>query len=181
MMLRFGGVRLGKSPTFYGFPHCYRHRLSQIKIGDRVVLCSDSNFTALALNHAVKISTVREGAHIVIGNDVGISGVCIVSAKEISIGSEVLIGANVLIVDTDFHPISPSNRRHSDDASKIMTAPVKVGNNVFIGANSIILKGVSIGDDSIVAAGSVVTSGEYPAGSILAGNPARQIGTVYSK
>jgi acetyltransferase-like isoleucine patch superfamily enzyme len=179
MLLRGAGIAVGHQPTFYRLPEMSRHPASEISLGDRIVLCSDSNFTALALNHPVKISTIRANARISIGNDVGLSGSCIVCAREIVIGSEVLMGANVLVVDTDFHPVLPENRRFSDDEHSIGIAPVHIGNNVFIGAAAIILKGVSIGDDCVVGAGAVVVAGEYIKGSILAGNPARIVGNVY--
>lgn len=177
--LRGSGIVMGSAPRFYGHPLIQRHPSSDIVFGDRVVLCSDSRYTALALNHPVKISTVRANARIAIGNDVGLSGTCIVCAEEVHIGSEVLIGANVLVIDTDFHPITPEQRRFCDDESRIPTSPVYIGNNVFVGTGAIILKGVRIGDDSVVAAGAVVSAGDYAAGTILAGNPARIIGSVY--
>ena len=173
------GVKLGVNVTVYGAPLVTMHENSTIEIGDRVVLCSDSRRTALSLNHPVKMSTVADGASLLIGADTGISGATLVSAQSITIGKEVLLGANVTIVDTDFHPIAPRGRRHSGDANKIGTLPVVVGDNVFIGMNSILLKGVSIGRDSVVAAGSVVVRGDYPDGAILAGNPATIIGSVY--
>ncbi len=172
-------IQVGDQPIFYGTPIIQRHPASSIGIGHRVILCSDSHCTALALNHPVKIATIQQGAKITIGHDVGISGACIVCSLEITIGSEVLMGANVLIVDTDFHPINPVNRRYSDD--NVASIPVNIGNNVFLGAGVTILKGVEIGDDSIVAASAVVIAGKYPKGVILAGNPARIIGSVYEK
>ena len=172
-------IQIGYHPIFYGIPIIQRHQASLIIIGHRAILCSDSHCTALALNHPVKISTIKQGAKITIGHDVGISGACIVSSLEITIGSDVLMGANVLIFDTDFHPISPQNRRFSDE--NIASAPVIIGNNVFLGTGVIILKGVEIGDDSIVAAASVVVAGKYPNGAMLAGNPARIIGSAYTK
>lgn len=183
--LRRRGVKLGVDVVVYGTPLVLMHENSAIEIGDRVVLCSDSRRTALNLNHPIKISTVAEGALVRIGADTGISGATLVSALSITIGKEVLLGANVMIVDTDFHPIAPLNRRHwgTNDigTSKIGTSPVIVGDNVFIGADSILLKGVNIGRDSMVAAGSVVVRGDYPDGAILAGNPAKIIGSVYQR
>ena len=179
LSLRSSGIVVGREPTFYGLPLVNRHPSSAIVFGDRIVLCSDSRFTALALNHPVKISTIRGKARLTIGNDVGLSGACIICADEVRVGSEVLMGANVLIVDTDFHPIAPERRRFSDDEKLIRTAPVHIGNNVFIGTAAILLKGAHVGDDSVIAAGAVVAGGEYPAGVVLAGNPARIIGSVY--
>ena len=179
--MRRMGVRVGENVTIYGAPLIQMHRGSVIEIGDSVVLCSDSRRTALSLNHPVKIATVADRASLLIGADTGISGATLVSARSISIGREVLLGANVTIVDTDFHPIVPENRRHSGDLGKIGALPVVIGDNVFIGANSIILKGVNIGKDSVVAAGSVVVRGNYPLGAILAGNPAKVIGSAYQQ
>lgn len=177
-VLRASGVDIGSGVMTYGHPHFHMHRGSTIQIGDRVVICSDSKYTALALNHPVKISTVAEGASVSIGRDTGISGAAIVCAKKIQIGVEVLLGANVLIVDTDFHPVHPEGRRHSDDASKIHVMPIEIGNNVFVGTGAIILKGAKIGKDSVVAAGAVVR-GVFEDGVIIAGNPAKVVGSVY--
>lgn len=179
--LRQSGVELAGIVTLYGMPLVNRHKGSSIRLGERVVLCSDPRFTALALNHAVKLLTTTPEACLHIGADTGISGACIVSANCVDIGNDVLLGANVTIIDTDFHPIAPAGRRHSDDRSAIGTAPVVICDNVFVGAGSIILKGVRIGRDSVVGAGSVVPAGDYPQGSILAGNPAKIIGTVYKE
>lgn len=172
------GLRFGKNVVIYGSPLWRRHPASTIFVGDRVVLCSDSRFTALALNHPVKLATIRAGASIDIGADSGISGACIVSAVRISVGKEVLLGANVSIFDTDFHPTNPAGRRHSDAIVDIKAAPVDIRDNVFVGAGAIILRGTDIGRDSVVAAGSVVR-GHFPAGAIIAGNPAKMVGSVY--
>jgi maltose O-acetyltransferase len=59
------------------------------------------------------------------------------------------------------------------------TAPITIGDDVWIGAHAIILKGVALGDGCVVAAGAVVTKGDYQPGSILAGNPAKVVKTVY--
>ncbi|WP_053194976.1 DapH/DapD/GlmU-related protein [Herbaspirillum hiltneri] len=179
--VRRTGATLGSGVVFYGSPQIKLCMSSSLSIGARTVICSDSDYTALALNHKTKISTIRAGASIEIGSDVGISGACIVCAESIRIGSEVLLGANVLIVDSDFHPINPVGRRHSDDDTQIGVAPVVVGDNVFIGTRATLLKGVSIGKDSVVAAGAVVAAGNYVDGAILAGNPARIIGSVYKE
>jgi acetyltransferase-like isoleucine patch superfamily enzyme len=174
-------LRLGSRIVMYGFPSLNLHPDSRVEIGDDVILCSRSQDTALALNHPVKLSTIAAGASLTIGRDSGISGATIVCAKSIRIGVEVLLGANVVIVDTDFHPIVPQNRRHSDDASRIGVAPVEIGDNVFVGMEAVVLKGVRIGRDSVVAARAVVTRGDYPDGAILAGHPAAVIGSVYDR
>lgn len=181
LILKDSGIAVGGGLIVYGRPLIKRHPSSSISIGARVVLCSDSRYTALALSQVVKISTIRPGAVIEIGDDVGISGACVIAAQSIFIGEQVLMGANVLIVDTDFHTIDPVRRRFNDAPNQIGCAQVRIETNVFIGTRATVLKGVTIGRDSVVAAGAVVVSGTYPDGCVLAGNPARVIGSVYKK
>ena len=86
------------------------------------------------------------------------------------------IGGNVRIFDHDFHSLDASHRRNGKlDREKVRSRPVVVEEDVFIGTNATILKGVHIGARSIVGAGSVVTLREIPADSIVAGNPAKII------
>jgi acetyltransferase-like isoleucine patch superfamily enzyme len=147
---------------------------STVRIGDRVVLCSDSRFTALGVNHPVTIRTLNRNAVISIGADSGISGGSICAASHVEIGNECLLGANVLISDTDFHPIKPRKRRFNTDLEDIATAPVTVESNVFIGSNATLLKGVRVGKNSVVGANAVVTK-SFAENSIIVGNPGRSI------
>lgn len=172
--LRGQGVVAGTKPTLFGLPIISRAPSSSVTIGDRVVLCSDSRFTALGVNHAVILRTLRRGAEIRLGNDVGLSGTVICAAQRVEIGNNGLIGANVTITDTDFHPLDPHGRRYSRDESKIRSAPVRIEDNVFVGAGSTILKGVTIGANSVIGAGSVVTA-SIPPNVVAAGNPCRPI------
>lgn len=96
--------------------------------------------------------------------------------SEIHIGTDCLIGLNVEIIDSDFHGLDPAARLTS---LAEWSRPVHIGNNVFIGSHSKILKGVSIGDDSIVAAGSVVSI-DVPAQWIAGGNPAKLLRSVFA-
>ena len=97
------------------------------------------------------------------------NNLCIISnGAGISIGKNTLIGYNVEILDSDFHEINPRNRKSGNPKS----AKVLIGNNVWIGSNSKILKGVNIGDNSIIAAGSIVTK-SIPANVIAGGIPAK--------
>lgn len=170
LSLRSNGVDLGRSVILHGCPVVSRVPDTTITIEDGVVLCSKSRYTALGVNHPVVLRTLAPKARIVIGRNVGISGGSICAAVEVVIGEGTLLGANVTIADTDFHPISSLTRRFDQDG--IATAPVAIGKNVFIGTGAIILKGVTIGDNSVIGAGSVVAR-SIPPNSIAAGNPCR--------
>lgn len=113
------------------------------------------------------------GAEIVIGNNVGISGSTINATKSIKIGNNVLVGSGCLITDTDSHPIDWQDRINNLN-EKTASSPIVIEDNVFIGARSIILKGVTIGKNSVIGAGSVVTK-SIPANCIAGGNPAKVI------
>lgn len=125
---------------------------------------------------------------------VGVNGVCtigdftlmngalVMAEERIEIGSHCLISWNVGIADSDFHPLDPAQRRIDAHAlapffkgrpprPALHTAPVLIGDNVWIGMNAVILKGVKIGENSVIAAGSVVTK-NVAANVVVAGNPA---------
>ena len=122
--------------------------------------------------------TVRSGASLYIGRQSGMASTCINCHREITIGDYVNIGAGTMIFDTDFHSIDWRDREdRALDISKRKIAPVHIGNYVFIGARCIIMKGVTIGDKSVIAAGSVVTC-NVPEGEIWGGNPAKFIKKV---
>lgn len=117
------------------------------------------------------IIIARYGGKISIGAGCGISGSTIYAMKEINIGDNVLIGGNCKIIDNDFHPL-PASQRLNQKVEDINKRPINIGAGCFIGANSIILKGTTLGKNVVVGAGSVV-SGTFPDNVIIAGNPAR--------
>jgi len=113
--------------------------------------------------------------HLVIKDNVGISSVAVVCHNSITIGNNVLIGGNTVIYDTDFHSMDYLERTGTPEIlSNVKTAPVFIDDNAFIGAHSIILKGVTIGKNSIIGAGSLVSK-SIPPNEIWAGNPAKKI------
>lgn len=162
---------------FFGRPLVVAQRHTTIEIGAGTHLISTTKRTALGLDHPVVIRTLLPGASIKIGADVGMSGGTICCANEIVIGDRCLIGANVTIVDTDFHPVHSVPRRYLPTPEANPRNAVSIGNDVFIGAGSFILKGVTVGPGAVVGAGSVVTKSVRPL-EIVAGNPAVRIGTV---
>lgn len=159
---------------FHGCPIIEMAPGSRISIGEGAVLTSVSQRTALAVNHAVVLRTLRAGASIEIGEDSGISGGSICAAVSISIGRGALLGANVTIIDTDFHPVRAARRRHEPMTNPRLDDAVRIGDNVFLGTGAIILKGTTIGDNAVVGAGAVVR-GNVPEGAIVTGNPAREV------
>ena len=130
-----------------------------------------SNSIGLIQPCVFNIATAR--AEIVIGNNVGISGSTINATKSIKIGNNVLIGSGCIITDTDSHPINWQDRVNNLN-EKTESSPIVIEDNVFIGARSIILKGVTIGKNSVIGAGSVVTK-SIPENCIAGGNPAKVI------
>jgi maltose O-acetyltransferase len=98
------------------------------------------------------------------------NNVSMVPNEQITIGDRCQIGELVTIYDCDFHEINPATR----NLSAGLTNPVIIGNNVWLGSRVIVLKGVTIGDNSVVAAASVVCK-SIPASCIAAGNPAKVI------
>jgi len=169
------GVQWRSGLSAYGCPIIQRHRKSEIILGKNLELRSSQRSNPLSPAQPVVLSTRRAGSRIMIGDDCGMTGAVLVADQLIVIGDRVLVGANVVISDTDFHPLSPESRRH--DISAGASKPVTIEDDVFIGMQALILKGVTLGRGSVIGAGSVVTK-DVPAGSIVAGNPAKVVGRV---
>jgi acetyltransferase-like isoleucine patch superfamily enzyme len=178
LRLRGLGVTCPSEIFVYGWPVVSLAPGSSVQLGARVVLGSSSRFSALGVGRPVVLRTLKPNASIEIGCDTGLSGAVICAAQRVSIGHSCLIGADVRIFDTDFHPLAPEGRRTNNNWADIGVAPVEIGNNVFLGTASIICKGVKIGDDAVIGAGSVVVS-DIPAGGVAAGNPARVLRSLY--
>lgn len=142
---------------------------SIINIGNQVVLSNSSFNPTISANCRL---IVASNAELTIGNNSGFSGVSLYCSKKITIGSNVICGGNVSIWDSDFHQICPDERR--ENLGVIHSKEIEIGDDVFIGANSMILKGVKIGNRSIVGAGSVVRK-DIPNDEIWYGNPAQFI------
>lgn len=120
---------------------------------------------------------VDKGCILKIGNNVGISQSALIAHANLSVGDNVKIGGGTCVYTSDFHSLDSQIRASKDDLKHRKCASVVIENNAFIGARCIILKGVTIGENSIIGAGSVVTK-YIPANQIWAGNPARYIRTI---
>lgn len=134
-------------------------------IGDNVVVDGTS--------HSVTPWTTNKNATIIIGNNVFLNGTRFGCSKKIEIGDNCII-ADCRIMDTDFHSIIPDKR---NDPAYIRSEPIKIGRNVWIALDSVVLKGVTIGDNVTVSAKSVVYN-DIPAHTVYGGNPAVFIRTV---
>lgn len=173
--LRAKGIRWKRGWRISGRPLVQRHRGSRIQIGRNANFRSWRGSNPLVPYHPVILSTRTAQAEINIGTNCGLTGTRIVSASSITIGNNVLVGANVSIVDTDFHPLTSEER--AKDMLAGVTKPIVIEDDVFIGMQSLIMKGVTIGKGSVIGAGSVVTR-NIPSGVIAAGNPAKIIRTL---
>jgi len=138
-------------------------------------LCFGSNVnfgvlnSPLFYNSYAYLESRNKNAAISFGNNVHINNAfSAISETKISIGNNVLIGYNCQITDSDFHDLNINNRQQTDPSP----AAVTLGDNVFIGNNVTILKGVAIGENTVVANGSVVTK-SFPENVIVGGVPAK--------
>lgn len=172
LQFRYAGIRWGRSWQIYGLIILQVHRKSTVTIGDHLQLRNFKQSNPLTPTTPVTISARDEGTVIQIGDYYSMTGGGIIAAHHIRIGNNVAVGANTIICDTDFHPLRPSDRML--DPNEGATAPIVIEDNVFIGMQSLILKGVTVGTGSVIGAGSVVTR-DVPPGVIAAGNPARVI------
>lgn len=169
------GVPFGRRFRVFGTPLLQRHRGSRIALGAGIELRSTRASNPLTPHQPCVFATRGPHAQIVVGPDCGMTGAVIVAATSVHLGARVLVGANAVIMDTDFHPLEPVRRRAHPTWGD--TAPILIEDDVFIGTQAMILKGVTIGRGAVVGARAVVTK-DIPAFSIVAGNPARVIGSI---
>ena len=165
------GKPIYKSP-YRMAPFMKRRTEGGVIIGKHFTCLNKVDSNSLGLIQPCLFNIVLKGKRITIGDHVGISGATLCAVEDILIGNNVMIGSGVIITTTDSHPIHWEARRLNTEPPA--SAPVVIGNDVFIGARAIILKGVTIGDGAVIGAGSVVTK-SIPPRVIAAGNPARII------
>lgn len=157
-----------------GFPYVSVAMNGELSIGSGLSMNNGMNGNPIGRPQPC-VFFVGRGAEIRIGKNVGMSSVALFSQQCIVIDDNAIIGGGVCIYDTDFHSLNAMSRRNVDlDRAERKTEPVRIGKDAFIGGHVTILKGVTIGESSIVGACSVVTK-SIPAGELWAGNPARFI------
>jgi acetyltransferase-like isoleucine patch superfamily enzyme len=177
LIFMMNGIPWGRNWRIYGIPTIQKHRGSHMSFGAGLGLRSTVRSNPLAPNHPVTLVTWSAGACLEIGSDFAMTGGVLCAAERISIGANVAIGSNTTIVDTDFHPLDPQERRRNSSG---MASPVIIEDDVFIGMNCVVLKGVHLGQGCVVGAGSVVTK-DVPSWAIVAGNPARTVGIIHDE
>jgi len=173
--LKIWRVNLGKKIEVRGLLRITNY--GSITIGNKVIINSSLSSSELGFYPKTILHTSQTGK-IIIEEGTGISNTCINSRCLIKIGKNVRIGAGVKLYDNDFHDLS--NLRDDNNDSLIPAEPIIIEDNVFIGAGSIILKGVKIGKGAIIGAGSLVTK-EIGDNEMWAGNPARCIKKITRK
>lgn len=168
LILRNYGVSFGKNCFIDGMPYVKTTKGSKIFLGNNVTLISNLKHNPL-LEHPVSLRTLTPEASIEIADYAGISGSNLVCCSKISIGEYTIVGPGTLIYDSEGHDYSPEV---GWSQRKVRTGrPVNIGAKCFIGTRCMIMSGVTIGDNCVVAAGSVITQ-DIPAGHKASGNPA---------
>lgn len=142
-------------------------------IGDNFHCNNKVDSNSIGLIQPCVFNIAIDGSKIIIGNNVGVSGSTINASLEIIIEDNTIIGSGCIITDTDSHPINYKERINNENG-KTPRKPIHIKEGVFIGARSIVMKGVTIGEHSVIGAGSVVTK-DIPANCVACGNPAKII------
>jgi acetyltransferase-like isoleucine patch superfamily enzyme len=144
-----------------------------LKIGDNFRAHSGNKLDYPIGSESFVLFNVHEKGKLVIKDNVGITNSTIDCYNKIEIGNNVLIGAGCYIFDTDYHSMHPIIRTKGI-RSLVITRPIKIKDYAFIGGSCLITKGVTIGKNAIIGAGSVVLD-DVPDNEIWAGNPAKCI------
>lgn len=172
LIFYLNGAKVGLSLRVNGILKIHITRRGQVFIGNECTINSGENFNVIGRQQ--KTIFWVEGI-LNIGDNFGISSSAIICNHEIEIGNNVTIGGNTVIYDTDFHSLNPEQRfDKTQDKKKAKWGRVTICDNVFIGAHTTILKGVTIGENAVIGACSVIAK-DIPANEIWAGNPAKLI------
>jgi acetyltransferase-like isoleucine patch superfamily enzyme len=154
---------------------------SSVRIGRDVIFMSNSKYCLSSSLYApCKLATHFPSAHIEIGDGASFNGTSLTCrSTTISIGARTMIGPNVMISDSPYHPLWPLEVRNHYPGNEL-DAAVTIGDDVWIAAQVIILPGARIGRGSVIGAGSLV-SGEIPPGCLAVGRPAKVIRRLESQ
>lgn len=168
--MRMRGCELGRGVVLNGLPYVRRKGSGKVVLGDRVQV-NTARWANPLNTPGATVLNAEDGAILELKAGCGVSSSHLIANVGIEIGEGSLIGAGSLLCDSDMHEVPLGSDRGT------AMAPILIGKRVFLGARCIVLKGVNIGDGSVVAAGSVVVS-DIPAGVMAAGKPAKVIRSV---
>lgn len=163
--LKLLNIHFEGPPKFYGKIYIKLKAGSKVVVGKHCIFRSHPTSNYIGLNRRCYISTYTNEATINIGNNCGFSGTVIGAFMSVILKDNVRCGANTLITDSDWH---------LNDKRSVAPEPILINDNVWLGEGVKVLKGVTIGENTIIGAGSIVTS-DIPANVIAAGNPCRVI------
>ena len=182
----FSGLKINATHIIVGRPRIIKKNMlvrlvlkqnnGRIIIGDNFKCNNKVTSNSIGLIQPCVFNIYASGSKIIIGNNVGISGSTINATTTITIGDNVMIGSGCLITDTDSHPLHWKDRLEERN-ELTRRAPITIEDDAFIGARSIILKGVTIGKGAVVGAGSVVSK-DVPPFAVVCGNPAKIVKTL---
>lgn len=161
LSLKCKGIKTSGVVYSGGWLFASRSKDSEITIGRYCRFMNWSMGNLIGLNHRCVISTGIAGAKLTIGNKCSFSGVSIWCFERITLGNNVRVGANCLIMDGD---------AHQDDPRAGKNKPIVIEDNVWLGGNVVVKKGVTIGRNSVIGMNSVVTK-DIPANCVAIGNP----------
>ena len=169
------GVTFGKNMKCHRGIDLRKFPLSKITLDDNISIISSSRrCSSISIKAPTKIQTLTPRAKITLKDNIGLNGTSIsCRSTSIYIGNNAMFGPNVNIVDSDFHAIMPPETRCQNPGFE-RDKPVKIKDNVWVGMNVTILKGVTIGRNSIIGACSVVTK-DIPENTMAFGVPAKKI------
>jgi acetyltransferase-like isoleucine patch superfamily enzyme len=166
--LRLQGVQLGKGATAQGRANI-QCLAGEIILGDGVILRSRDFGYHTQITAPTKLLTDLPDARIEIGDRCRLNGTTIHAKSTVTLGTDCYTAAGTVIVDSSGHALDAAQRAAG---KRDRPAPITIGHRVWTGQSVLIFKGVTIGDDVIIGAGSVVTA-DLPAGTICGGQPAQ--------
>ena len=171
------GVEIGKKTIVYHKSKIVNScKLGGVKIGESCKIGTSSRGYHSGMPFYTTLLNDGVNSKISVGSNCRINGAYIHAQKEIEIGNNCVIAAGVSIMDSNGHEVISSDRTKGRDIPQT----IKLGDNVWVGLNVIILKNTLIGDNCVVAAGSVV-KGIFPENSLIMGNPVRIVKTLNIK
>ena len=159
------GIIIGKKVSFNGYSHFSKYPSSTIIIGDNCRFNSSTTSNLIGINHKCIMSTNTKNAILKIGEGCGFSGATIGCFESITLGNNVRCGANVLITDSDWH---------LDDPRVGKSKPIVIEDNVWLGYGVVVMKGVRIGENTVIGINSIVIK-DIPKNVIAAGTPCKVI------